>query len=193
MMDTITNASGTETHRCACSRYSVLVNVREDESGDLVWDQELSTGCRASTTRVFAPGHDAKLKGLAIRAGILGEELRRDDGGIAVYGGPVEMTREYGFDHLVKEGIKRGAEKAAEKAAKKVRREARKATKVDGPHVLAKKAVAGHARPKKVRAKVGRWTYEGTVRDDGSFWYTAKNGEEKTAREYRYTVVPSAS
>lgn len=110
--------------------------------------------CTAETTRTFAPGHDAKLKGFLIRAGREGRMIR-------VLGEPVEITPQaaaarFGFGHMVAEGIARPAR------TKKA------------------KADAAPAAPELVAAKVGRWTYEGVIlaAGDGTpvFRYTNAKG-----------------
>lgn len=166
---------------CACQRYDILVDVREGEDGDLIWDAEYNTSCVEDTTRTFAPGHDAKLKSLAIKAGVLGVELRRDDGGVIVSGDPVTMVREYGFDHMVADGIKKHAERVALKAEKAAAKATKRATpEADG--ALPKRSVV--KKPKIVKAKVGRWVYEGTVAIDGAFLYVDKKGDGKVAHKY---------
>lgn len=43
--------------------------------------------------------------------------------------------------------------------------------------------------PKTVTAKIGRWEYQGTVADNGTFWYTDKKGNSKMAKEGEYKLV----
>jgi hypothetical protein len=211
---------------CECSRYSVLVNIHTNEAdGNLVWDQELTTGCpKTLTGRTFAPGHDAKLKGFLIRVGTDGHEVT-DDQGISCTA--EAMAGRYGFAHLVREGID-NAKFAREEAAnrRKVRdhkaelrnakadaKAERKLAKVlpaehDGNSARREREMAALVaaeeekfaaeqaaqaderpepewddEPKIVKAKVGRWTYEGTVDGEG-FTYTDAGGNAKTATKF---------
>lgn len=225
---------------CECSRYSVLVGLRNDAKGDLTWDDELTTGCpKTLTGRTFAPGHDAKLKGFLIRVGTDGHEVT-DDQGISCTA--EAMAGRYGFAHMVREGIE-NAQLAREEKANKAKVRAHKAdlrnerelekmerklAKADTTHdgnsarqerelaalveaeeakhaaelaaeALARQAQqdaldeewaeahtdedkAKYAEPQIVTAKVGRWTYEGTVEGD-TFHYVAK-GEAKIATKF---------
>ena len=111
--------------------------------------------CGGETLRTFAPGHDARLKGFLIRAGRQGQTVK-------VLGedepiSPLAAANRYGFGHMVAEGIARPVRK---KAAKKT-------------------------APKPVTAKVGRWTYEGFVSEDGTmFSYQDKQGNHKIAERF---------
>lgn len=111
-------------------------------------DVEYTTGCNAQTARTFAPGHDARLKGNLIRWAVLGYEIRVGDVTKSAEG----WAEGFGFGYMVAAGIRRSAERAAAKAEKRIR-----------------KAVL----PAIVTAKVGRWTYEGTV-NNGTFRYLDK-------------------
>lgn len=61
--------------------------------------------CNRETTRTFAPGHDARLKGFLIRAGRNGDQIK-------VYGNEGTFTAQavanrFGFAHQVAEGVSR--------------------------------------------------------------------------------------
>jgi hypothetical protein len=76
-----------------------------------------NTGCEADTGRVFAPGHDAKLKGLLIRAGVAGQP-------VLVFGQKGEYTAEkaaaeFGFAAKVLESIAKGRKAAGQTEAAK--------------------------------------------------------------------------
>lgn len=159
-------ATPVEPTPCECSRYSVLSNVREAENGDLTWDQELTTGCAATTRRTFAPGHDAKLKSALIRWGAEGHEIRYDDGGMSTTADAATLAAKFPFGHMVAAGIKRAEDKAAAKAERDAARAARK--------VAPKK-------PKVVTAKVGRATFEGRM-DGEHFVYEVKGNERRTLK-----------
>ncbi|WP_405844651.1 hypothetical protein [Streptomyces sp. NBC_01518] len=157
-------------NRCECSRYSVLVNLREAEGGDLEWDEELTTGCEATARKLFAQGHDAKLKSFLIKAGVAGHEVQRDEGGMTSVADAATHANRYSFGHMIVAGIERAEGKAAAKAE-------RQAAKV------AKRA-AGTPTPEVVKAKVGRWVYEGVIQGD-EFVYTDSKGNRKTAAKFQ--------
>lgn len=86
----------------------------------------------------------------------------------------------------------------AEAEAKKVaEREASQdwddAPKADAPILEDEAAMNTHAREEReaglVQAKIGRWTYEGVVNEDGSFSYRTPKGELKTKAEGKYSLV----
>ncbi|MET7828501.1 hypothetical protein ABZT23_27955 [Streptomyces sp. NPDC005386] len=156
-----------EPTRCECSRYSVLVNVRENGTdGDLVWDAELTTGCTATTKRTFAPGHDAKLKSALIKWGAEGHEVTRDDDGVNTVADASTHAAKFPFGHMVAAGIARAEAKAAEKAERAAARAARK---------------TAPKTPKKVTAKVGRATFTGHM-DGDHFVYEVKGKERRTLK-----------
>lgn len=132
---------------CACSRFHVLVNLRnenEDGSGDLTWDDELTTGCGGGKTKAtFLPGHDAKLKSALIRWGVEGYDITEDTGGVNLLGDALQHAAKFGFHYMVAEGIKRGTAKLAEKADKATARAAKKAAAAKP----AKKAAAKKPEP----------------------------------------------
>lgn len=121
-----------------------------------------TTGCTATTKRVFAPGHDARLKGFLIRAGIAGDMVSV---GTDTNRTPEQVADQFGFGYMVLEGIKRGKDALLAKMLGEVTK-APRARKVPAP--------------RKVTAKVGRWIYEGEVlaAGDGTpvFRYTDKRG-----------------
>lgn len=216
---------------CSCSKYSV--NEWDEAKQD--WNTKATTGCRGVlTARTFAPGHDAKLKGFLIRAGIAGDEVS-DDQGITAHA--FAMAARYGFEVMVRQGVVGGILKLENKKLKKGERselaeaaqarvdamkhdgnEARQEREAKGleAQVAAEEAkyaeqriseaaqawresqadeewadahtdedkarYADPSEPTIVKAKVGRWTYEGTVEGD-TFTYEAK-GEVRTSTKF---------
>jgi len=106
---------------CACQAYEIEIwkgEVPEDaDPGEYV--EYEGTGCTQTTERIFAPGHDAKLKSLLIRAGAAGREVRRDEDGMAVNSSAENVAKKYGFEHQVLAGIRRAQDKVQARAAKK--------------------------------------------------------------------------
>ncbi|MGW4884042.1 hypothetical protein [Streptomyces murinus] len=125
-----------------------------------------TTGCKAETKRLFAPGHDAKLKSFLIKAGAEGAEVIRTVDGIASPADAATHAAKFAFGHMVTAGIKRAETKAAEKAERAAARAAKKS---------APKA------PKKVTAKVGRATFTGHM-DGDHFVYEVKGKERRTLK-----------
>ena len=143
----------TARHACACSSF-VAIDAA---------NRQTRLTCTATTTRTFAPGHDAKLKGFLIRAGRDGMHVREVGRGVAHDQHPAQIADRFGFGQMVRDGI------------------ARKAKKVTIP---AKKVTA----PAKVIGKVGRWTYEGRVTAGGEiFTYTDRQG--RTLMAEKFTIV----
>jgi len=158
---------------CACGNYA-----------DAVTGERIA--CNAETTRTFAPGHDAKLKGFLIRTGIAGHEVR-------VLGEPMTqgvgtIANRFGFSGQVLRGIVKGAKKKAAKAVSSdfdamvdadVAKRQEKAAKMVRKPVEAKPVVT---------AKVGRWEYKGTVTDSPEFGlrftYTDKKGVSQTTGKF---------
>ncbi|MFF6858485.1 hypothetical protein ACFY9H_24290 [Streptomyces bacillaris] len=141
-------ATQTEPTACTCSQFAT-------EDGR-------TTGCTAETKRLFAPGHDAKLKSFLIRMGAEGTEVIRTVDGIASPADASTHAAKFAFGHMVAAGITRAEGKAAAKAER-----------------AAKKAA-----PKTVTAKVGRWTREGVV-DGDTFTYTDAKGATKTTTNFQ--------
>ena len=142
---------------CQCARFS------NAETGE-------ATGCTKTTTREISPGHDAKLKSLALRAGAAGQQVTRMDDGIAVTTDAVKAVEGYGFAHMVASGIERAHAKARAKAEREAARAKAKENK--------KKESADTDT---VRAKVGRATYEGRL-ESSEFVYTVNGAERRTTK-----------
>lgn len=79
---------------CVCGRFEVV-----DQSGKVVETIE----CRKTTRGTFAPGHDAKLKGLLIRAGRAGHRVREVGDDRKQW--PMTVARRYGFGHQVRRAL----------------------------------------------------------------------------------------
>ena len=139
------NVTARTVKPCTCS---LVVAFAEDGT-------EITTGCKATTKRQFAPGHDARLKGFLIRAGRQNMLVRV---GEDVNTSAQAVADQFGFGYMVREGIAR-----PRKAAK-------------APKVVA---------PRTVTAKVGRWLYEGTVTAGGKiFTYTDRQGRTLMAEKF---------
>ncbi|MEV5009149.1 hypothetical protein [Streptomyces sp. NPDC055692] len=171
-----TAAKKTETAepmRCTCSQFAT-------EDGR-------TTGCMAETKRLFAPGHDAKLKSALIRWGAEGVEVTRTMGSIASSADAATHAAKFAFGHMVKAGIKRVEDKAAAKAERQAKREQERKESLTRhaakrTRQMAKKNAAEQAA-QEVKAKVGRWERTGTVKN-GQFTYTDAKGATKTTTKF---------
>lgn len=159
MNATAAKVTAAAAHPCACDGF-----VAVDAAG-----RETRTACTATTKRTFAPGHDARLKGFLIRAGVQGLHIRTPWGGSEQ--SPQAVADRFGFGHMVAAGIKAAQDRAFAKAVRGVTKTA--------PKMEA---------PKPVMAKVGRWVYEGVVlaAGDGTpvFRYTNKQGVSVDAMKF---------
>lgn len=145
---------------CTCSK---IVAFTED--GTL-----RTTGCTATTTREFAPGHDAKLKGFLIRSGAEGYRVRvGNDGQMET---AQSVAGRFAFGYMVIDGIKKAQDRAFQKLLAET----------------VEQAEATHETPREVTAKVGRWTYEGVVTDSPNhgpqFTYTNRKGVQVTTTKF---------
>lgn len=76
-----------------CGCYSVV-----DGSG-------VHTSCGRLVKGKFAPGHDAKLKGMLIRAAAAGEQFKTKDGTKVTNRDPLAFAKELGWGALIEKGI----------------------------------------------------------------------------------------
>lgn len=147
---TATTATETVLNLCACGNVTFVVDGEDIAP----------TRCRRSTTRTFAPGHDARLKGNLIRAAIAGHDVRLASGELV---SPQHIANGFGFGWQVARGLELGLARIAAK--------------------VAKKTAPKPAAPQVVKAKVGRWIYEGIV--SGEFFnYTDKKGAAQTTAKF---------
>lgn len=129
-----------------------------------------TTGCTRTTTRTFAPGHDAKLKSLLGAALANGEMVTVTTGGNAAEMSPLEAAGLMGnFGQMVvavAEKIRAKRERAANHKAKLAANAAKRAEAA-----AAKKAAKAKETREPATAKVGRWERTG-------FLVTQKTGEK---------------
>jgi hypothetical protein len=181
---TIETSTASKTHPCLCGQIRIDIPAETDKPfnaqalprnhrayldtviGDEAGWVYLETMCDQETKRTFAPGHDARVKGLLITAARLNGDVTVLDGGMAKTTDPLTYASQFGFAEAVAAGAKRPV-------------------KSNG------KPVGGHkpkttAKPT-VKAKVGRWVYEGTVEAGDEFHYTTKSGAKATT--FQYTLI----
>jgi hypothetical protein len=170
------------THACQCR------NFRDARTGEHL-------ACVAETTRTFAPGHDARLKGFLIKVGRLGHMIK-------VAGLPGEVTAAqaasvFGFADMVTRGIRREAIAPRPTRAQRAP-EPGKITSVQvGPDVVRLRSDQ-IARTERASARVGRWTYDGRIdwydrADDGEpvavFSYTDRNSIERHTATFQQAAT----
>lgn len=179
----------TEYTRCACHAFEI-----ESWKGDVPEDGDPNdyviyegTDCTQMTYRTYAPGHDAKLKSLLIKAGAAGLEVVRHDGGVNSHASAEKFAQHLGFGHQVLAGIARAKAKAAERAEKKAAKAAKKA------EPKAPRSQAQQVAPAKIKIKIGRHFYDAVISPETkeAAYVTAK-GEAKTAPEGKYKLADAA-
>ena len=149
------NATATKT-ACTCSLIRIFA-----EDGTLT-----TTGCVATTKRTFAPGHDARMKGFLIRAGIAGHKVRI--GADGEERSAQAVADQFGFGNQVRDGIANGQARAlAPKKSRKAKAE---------------------PKPETVTAKVGRWVYEGVL-DVHKVWFTYTDKKGTVRNSKKWTLV----
>lgn len=172
--------------------------------------QNAYVSCGEHTAREFAPGHDARLKGLLIRLYVAGKDYTRIVGGQAITVDPLTFAKSRGWDHFLLEAGVRHATKvtaANERAAKRDARisaqAAAKAAKaadkkpstkaLDELLTLPKARASAKAGFHPVRVKIGRWEYDANVVSEDvnslTVSYLDKKGNTVTTEIKRSQVV----
>jgi len=204
---------GTSKTRCACHAYEIeswIGEVPEDgDPNDYV--QYEGTGCTQYTERIFAPGHDAKLKSLLIKAGAAGLEVVLHDGGVNSHASAEHFAKGLGFEHQVLAGIKRALAKAMARAEKKAAKVEQKLmynaeqaeAKIKKAQAAAKQSRAPRTQQQQVAEKaletppytikVGRWTYQAVIDQKGNATYQTSGGQTKTVKKSGYKLVPETA
>jgi len=169
-----------KTTACACQSFEFGTYDPDTEQ-----DDTYTTGCKQTTTRVFAQGHDAKLVGYFVRAELNGDEIGRTEGGMRIsYNGAVYAAGAISDALALKAQAQLDAAKArlAKAAAREAAKAARKSAKAAAPAV--------EPATREATIKRGRWTYEATI-DTKTQWatYTNKKGELISVASTDYTEV----
>lgn len=176
-----------EYTRCACHAFEI-----ESWKGDVPPDGDPGdyvkyegTGCTQMTHRTYAPGHDAKLKSLLIKAGSAGLEVVFHGGGVNSHASAEKFAESLGFGHQVLAGIERAKAKQAEKKA------AKKSAKPTAKAPRSQKQQKAASSP--VKIKIGRHFYDAVISPvtKDAAYVTAK-GEAKTAPEGKYKLADAA-
>lgn len=135
----------------------------------IVGEGECPDGCGAKPqgkNRTFRQGHDARLKGILIRAGATSRNVTTITGDVQTTETPLNLAKKYGFSGQVKDGIEREQAKAKTRQARQEKREQtaadKKAAKA-AKKATTPKATGGVKKGDRFPIKVGRWTKEGEV------------------------------
>lgn len=151
-----------------------------------------SSNCWSGTRNIFAQGHDARLVSRLVDQLV---DANLPGGAPFTLDEAVTELRQRGGTPALEIKLRNAAGKAFDRwtkqAESKARREAAKANKpAKGKKAKAQAAQAEVTAPEPqvVTAKIGRWTYEGTVQADG-FHYTDKKDRAKVAPEGKYSLV----
>lgn len=174
---------------CSCRLFEAGRRV-DVAGGDVDFIDVVTTGCKASTTRLFAQGHDAKLVSFLVAAEMDGLEIALVDQGSS-WARAEDAARTISDALAVKAAdMVRGAvAKAVAKAARdkgKAEVKARKAAVKELVRPVTKTEVEVAMIPPATRAsdiKVGRWIYKNATIDPttGTATYSTKLGSLKTA------------
>lgn len=146
-------------------------------------DDETTTGCRQSTHRTFAMGHDAKLVGFLVRAEMEGIEISRVvDGMKQTYQNAVHAAGTISDKLAIK--AQHQLEAAHRRAIKKASAANKKASKAD--------TAPAPVVPTHIDAtiKVGRWAYPATIElATGEATYQGKLTGTKTVAKGKYSIA----
>lgn len=198
-----------DKHPCLCGSFAVV-----NDSGDTVVD----TQCSDLTNKVFAMGHDSKLKSILIHAMVNKFEMTMTQDGITTRNTASNVARMFGFLAQVQNGAtKLNAKKDRRAHQLEVRtqriqariqaREAAKSERMIERAYISPKLKKSDEAFKEIEAivdaklapvaagtpaniKVGRWVYPGTVNTDGTASYAnKKTGELVIVPAGKFTVV----
>jgi len=178
-MATTTRTRTTSLHACSCRLFEAGTRV-DLPNGDVDFVDVRTTGCNASTTRLFAQGHDAKLVSFLVAA-----EL--DSLEIALTGQGSSWGRAEDAARTISDAL-------ATKAANMLTTAQAKATKK--ANKPARKAAAPKAETpveplwRSAKIKVGRWTYDAQIETKtGDATYATKLGGNKMVEKGQYKEV----
>lgn len=148
-------------------------------------DARTKLPCGGVTKRTFAPGHDARLKGALIKAGVAGHTVIWGDQRFE----PTQVADKFGFGHMVRAGIELAFSKAADKEAKKTEKAKAKlvAEAKAEPEVAPTEEPKAEVKPVKVRFKIGRNEFDGELQLDGKtvIYKNAKGETKEITRGYK--------
>lgn len=181
----MTNTTKTGSLRpCTCRSFEAGTRT-EVTGGDVDFTDVRTTGCTASTTRLFAQGHDAKLVSFLVAAELDGLEIALVDQGSS-WGRAEDAARTISDALAIKAAAMVAV--AGRRAAKK---QARKVAKIPTAKTTPSAVAVEPTTPRVSDIKVGRWIYKLAQIDPttGIATYSTKLGVRKTAQPGEYTEV----
>jgi len=182
-MATTPRTRTTSLHACSCRSFEAGTRV-DLPNGDVDFVDVRTTGCNASTTRLFAQGHDAKLVSFLVAAELDNLEIALVGQGSS-WGRAEDVARTISDALAIKAATM--VETAQAKAAKKANKPARKAA---APKAEAALAPVVELAPIEAMIKVGRWTYPAQIdRDTRAASYKTKLGKSVTLADGDYQMV----
>lgn len=169
-----------EPTRCACGSYAIELPTTSDIAavprkyrrfvtpGDPT--TVLETNCGHTTRSHFAQGHDARLKGLLRHAHLHGLTVQVRNAGATRTVTAAQAAAPYGFAATVT------APPTKPTAASQ-----------PNPKPAAPKPAKAPTGKRTLRAKVGRWEYDGWLDAGDEFVYTSRDG--KTLRTFQWSAI----
>jgi hypothetical protein len=159
-MTTKSKKTETEPQPCQC-RAVWAYNITKGDTPESLEDGDdpneivavVHQSCGEQTSRTFAPGHDAKLKGVLLRAARSGREYSYTEGALLIHADPLVELANRGWSHLLVE-LKERPKKA---------RKNQKPRKSDSPDSVTQVEAFNTADPFTSTVKVGRWTYPARI------------------------------
>ena len=151
------SSKGHQKHRTADGNEGVVLIVGEGECPD---------GCGGKPNgknRVFRQGHDARLKGILIRAGATGNSVTTVTNGKATTETAATIAKRFGFAGQVAAGIEREQGKAKAREAREASRAAAAAERKAKKNTAKGGGGSGPKKGDRFPVKVGRWTFEGEI------------------------------
>lgn len=167
--------------------YRMGADVQTEDDGTQILYIEYSDGvCNCGCHRPtngdsrFRQGHDMKLVSKLLLAARNDLTVQVTAGGVATSGSAEAMARHFG-----------GAfpQKLANRAAKRTKVGPKERKAIKQAEKEAREAAAQEQEPVAIRAKVGRWEYDGYRDSDGSFYYTNKQDKVVTVPEGKFKVI----
>lgn len=170
---------------CSCRLFEAGNRV-DVAGGDVDFVDVKTTECKASTTRLFAQGHDAKLVSFLVAAELDGLEIALIDQGTS-------WGRAQDAAATISEALAiKAANMIATAQAKADKKAARKTAPKTAERKLAEAAKVVETAPiwRSAKIKVGRWTYDAQIETaTGDATYAAKLGGTKMVERGQYSEV----
>jgi hypothetical protein len=161
----------------------VIIDLTDPDAAHL---KACACGCRGAVTRssksTFRMGHDARLRGILLRAHLTGTEVHVLSGGVTTTGPATAYAAMFNTDRRDWVAMLYDAEKA--QGTRPARRPA-PANRTPDPEPT---PTPEPESKYDTRIKVGRWEYD-AYREDDTFWYKNAQGEPRGVSAKRVQVL----